>query len=1190
MKKGLILFVFFLLSAGTALSAQCYGTVEYDTSATANGSSTFNITTANANELILIAYNGWPSPGAGPVTVDGNPASHINTAHTSNSAVAEVYCYSAPAAGTHTIVCTETNYNSPYYLNMASAFYVTGTCTLLSCDSLVSNEFATSGFGNINTTITTTVPNEMIFGSFVNNTAQFVPYAMKVTGGATITETMHEGNGIDASEGYESAASAGTYTLTTNDPNSCCGGGTVLVAIIPGKCSVGGMVVSPPSQSNPTCGNCDGHIAISVTGGTTPYTYSWSNGVTVDSAGGLCGGTFSITIKDAGCSDTTIVDSLIANNLIITPTVIANEPCFGSCSGSAKITVTGGVSPYTYNWVPAGGTNATATGLCGGVYTITVTDNKSCTGTTTVIITQPSSVTGVITPNNVLCNGGVGSLTVAASGGNSPYNYSWTPGGQTTATATGLKAGTYTVKITDVNGCTGSSGISLTQPVVLTASINSIVYPVCNGGTGSATGSGAGGSSPYNYNWNPGGQTTAAATGLGAGSYTVTVKDNNGCTATAGVTITQPIVVSGVITVVGYPLCNGGTGSATVKAGGGNGGYKYVWTPGGQTAATATGMTAGTYTVKITDSKGCTGSASVTMTQPATLAVTTTFTHASCGLPNGTATATVTGGTPGYNYVWTPGNQVNATAVGLLAGTYTVKVTDSHNCTASATVTITQPSAVLVSIVSTSNVTCNGTPTGTATASGSGGTAPYGYQWSPAGGNGITGTGLTAGKYTVTIKDANGCTATAGTIITQPTALNVVVSGPPIPCLGKSALYSGNASGGTGPYTYKWSPATGVGSTSSAATTLTPPGTITYTLEVTDANGCITYGYASFTFPPPLAVSINGASVTCSKRNAQLCGLATGGTGGDSYLWEPINLSSPCITIPASITTIYTLTVTDNCGVSVSATATVDVQPPPAVSFVSSATEGCAPLCVQFRNTTPPTGGKELYEWNFGNGDSLQDENPIYCYSKSGVYNVSLTVVSDSGCSSTLNQIGLIHVYGKPQTSFTYSPQPVSILTPTVDFKDNTKDNYGIAYRWWYFGDGSDSVSHSVNAVHTYHDTGRYCIELIDMNEKGCADTVTNCLVIEPEYSLYIPSAFSPNGDGINDVFKPVGEYLTDFDMYIFDRWGEEIYHTTDITKGWDGTVHGGTVSQEDTYIYKITVTDAQHNQHSYIGNVTLIK
>ena len=1193
MKKiVLIVLAIIFWESPSLLKAQCYGTVVYDQSANASGGSTFNITTTNANELILITYNGWPSPGAGPVTVDGNNATHINTAHVSNSAVAEVYCYNAATAGTHTIVCTETNYSSPYYLNMASAFYVTGSCTPLSCDSLTTTETSV-GFGtSLNCTITTTVPNEMIFGSFVYNTGIFNPYAMTVTG-ATVTETLHEGDGIDASEGYEAAATPTTYTVGTNDINSCCGGGTVLVGIIPPLCSVGGMVVTP-TDSNPTCNNNTGYIDINVTGGTSPYTYTWTPNVsTTNIATGLSAGTYSIQVQDAACSDTTVVITLTGIKITPTATVTANEKCSGDCIGSANISTSGGHSPYTYSWAPVGGSNASASGLCAGVYTVTVADSGGCTGTVLVSITQPAPVKGTFVINNVLCFGGIGSATITGTGGKSPYTYLWTPSGQTTANATGLSAGTYTVNITDINGCTGTALATLTQPAPLIANISNPTYPVCNGGNGgSASGSASGGVSPYTYAWSPGSQTNANATGLVAGIYTLTVKDKNGCTATTSITITQPAVVSGNITIISTPACNGGTGSASIAGTGGTPGYTYIWNPGGQTNATATGLTAGVYTITVKDVNGCTGTVAATITQPNTLTVNATFTHASCGLANGTATANAAGGTTPYTYLWNPGGQTNMTATNLLAGSYTVTVTDKDHCTASASVTVTQPSAVLATITATTNINCYGFNDGSATVSASGGTGPYGYTWTPAGGNAATAPNLSAGTYVVTVKDANGCTVTATATLTQPNALNVTVSGPQIRCLGNTGTFTANVTGGTGPFSYNWSGAGVIGSNTNATVSLRPPGNQTYTVQVTDAHGCTTNGYVSFSFPPPLAVTINTAPINCSGRSATLCALATGGTGGDTYLWEPVNLSSPCVTIPVSVNTIYTITVTDNCSVSATATTTIHVNPPPAVNFSSNTIQGCEPLCVQFRNLTASSGGKEEYIWAFGNGDTVLEENPIYCYTSNGLYSVTLTVISDSGCSSTLSKVGMINVYNRPVASFTYSPQVPTILDPTVQFTDKSNDLSGIIYRLWNFGDtGDSSASNLQNPAHTYKDTGSYCASLIVMDPHGCTDTTTNCLVIEPQYNLYIPSAFTPNGDGIDDEFKPVGQYIKSFDMYIFDRWGLQLYHTTDINQGWNGSVHGsGSTAQEDTYIYKITVTDAQDNQHSYIGNVTLLK
>ena len=570
------------------------------------------------------------------------------------------------------------------------------------------------------------------------------------------------------------------------------------------------------------------------------------------------------------------------------------------------------------------------------------------------------------------------------------------------------------------------------------------------------------------------------------------------------------------------------------------------------------------------------------------------YTHAACSLPSLSAAANASGGTSPYTYLWNPTGQTTASATGLSVGTYTISVTDKNHCTVSAAVTITQPTPLIANITATTNASCYGQNSGSATVSVSGGIVPYSYSWAPSGGSNATGTSLSAGTYTVTVKDAYGCTETLKTTITQPNAISINITGQPIRCLGKSSSFTANVTGGTSPYQYNWNGVGLIGSTTSATVTILPPGNQTYTVTVTDAHGCTQNGYLTFTFPPPLAVTASSSIVACSGRSATLCATATGGTGGDTYFWAPVNLTSPCVTIPVSLSTVYTITVRDNCGVFTSATTSIRVNPPPAVNFSSDAYQGCAPFCVQFRNLTASMGGREEYIWNFGNGDSVMEENPIYCYPKSGIYNVTLTVISDSGCSSTLTKDNMVTVYNKPLAAFTYSPQQVSILSPTVQFTDESSDKTGIIYRLWNFGDdeGKDSsMSTQLSPSHTYHDTGYYCTSLVIMDPHGCTDTATNCLVIEPLYSLYIPSAFTPNGDGLNDVFKPVGEYLSNFSMYIFDRWGMEIFHSDNINNGWNGAINGiGSICQEDTYIYKITVTDAEGNLHSYVGNVTLLK
>ncbi len=171
------------------------------------------------------------------------------------------------------------------------------------------------------------------------------------------------------------------------------------------------------------------------------------------------------------------------------------------------------------------------------------------------------------------------------------------------------------------------------------------------------------------------------------------------------------------------------------------------------------------------------------------------------------------------------------------------------------------------------------------------------------------------------------------------------------------------------------------------------------------------------------------------------------------------------------------------------------------------------------------------------------------------------------------------------------SPQPASMLQPTIQFTDNSTDAYGIAAWSWSFGDATDSVAYSQNASHTYQDSGTYCGDLVVTNIHGCVDSVKNCLVIDPIYALYIPSGFTPNGNGRNDVFMPKGNDIKSFEMYIFDRWGMQLFHSTDINNGWNGAINGnGTICQEDTYVYLITVYDSKNIKHSYTGSINLIK
>ncbi len=652
---------------------------------------------------------------------------------------------------------------------------------------------------------------------------------------------------------------------------------------------------------------------------------------------------------------------------------------------------------------------------------------------------------------------------------------------------------------------------------------------------------------------------------------------NTTCKVCSGSSVT-------LTTTITNPTCGNNNGAITVTASGGSFPYTYLWSPGGQTTATVTGLSIGIYTVTVIS--GCDTSKAIDTLTGVSLILTPNQGNIKCnGGSNGFAAIHVTGGVQPYTYSWAPVVSNTDSIFNLSVGSYTVTVTDINGCTTNDTITITQPPILTVSTTST-GTSCNGGSDGCAYGTGGGGIPGYTYRWSD-GQTTDTAKGLSAGTYTVTITDSNLCTATATATVTQPSLLSVTISGPQMICNNQTGTLKANVSGGTQPYTYLWS----TGSTADTAT-IAPTSTTTYTVVVTDAHKCQTQTTITVTIGSPISVVVTRNHSICEGGNITICASATGGTGGNTYLWQPGNLTGPCISVSPSSSTIYTVTVTDNCGSKASNTGLVSVNPLPKPSFSADVMQGCSPLCIQFRDKTSLAQGQiSSWTWMYGNGDTADVRNPVYCYPDTGRYTVTLTAVSDSGCSATLKILNMITVYSHPKAQFTLSPQPTDILNANIQFTDRSSDAYGLSYWWWSFGDGADSTSNLENPAHRYQDTGTYCAQLVTMNIHGCIDTVTNCLIIDPVFTLYIPGAFTPNGNGLNEVFMAKGQYIKTFEMYIFDRWGMQLFHSNDINNGWNGTVKGGSiVAQEDTYVYKIIATDSKNKQHSYLGSVSLIK
>ncbi len=814
---------------------------------------------------------------------------------------------------------------------------------------------------------------------------------LTVTGG-TGPYSYNWNNGASTED--VSNLSAGTYTVTVTDSRGCTASSSVTITQ-----PVAALAATASSTQSVSCfGGNNGSATAGVSGGTAPYNYSWSNGASTQSVSGLSSGNYTVTVTDAnGCvAVSSVLITQPAASLSSTLSVSQNVSCFGGNNGSLSLTVTNGTAPYSYSW-SNGSTASSLTGVATGTYTVTVTDANGCTNVRTATVTQPAaSLTPSINSTSaVSCFGGNnGAVNISVSGGTSPYSYVWN-NGATSQDISGVSTGTYTVTITDANGCTATTQAVISQPSAsLSANASSNQSVSCFGGNnGAATVNVAGGTAPYSYSWNTG-ASTQSLTGLSAGSYTVSITDANNCTAVASVQITQPAAsLSSSLSVSQNVSCFGGNnGSLSLSVSNGTAPYTYQWNT-GSTASSLSGLTSGTYTVTVTDANGCTNIRTATVGQPAaalTPSISSTVAVSCFGGNNGSVNLSVAGGTAPYSYIWNNGATTQDLS-SLATGTYTVSISDANGCTANAQVTITQPAAPLAASVSSSQqVSCFGGSNGTVSLSVNGGTAPYSYNWS----NGAATqniNGLSAGTYTVTVTDANGCTATQSRVITQPvaalsTSANVSQN---VSCFGgNNGSVNLTVSGGTTPYTYVWSNGT-------STEDLTGLSAGTYTVTVTDANGCIATRTITVTQPAAALQATAGLSqaVSCnSGSDGQISINVSGGTSPYTYSWSN-GAGTPAINGLSAGT--YTVTVTDANGCVAVSSATV-TQPSAALSGSTAVTSNIS--CFSGNNGSVDltvAGGTSPYTFMWNTGAVTEDLTGL----PAGSYSVIIT--DANGCTAS---------------------------------------------------------------------------------------------------------------------------------------------------------------------------------------------
>lgn len=672
------------------------------------------------------------------------------------------------------------------------------------------------------------------------------------TGGSGTLQYSIDGGNTWQTSGSFPNLPAGVYGVMVKDANGC-------KSIVKISIAQPNAITVAAASTNVSCnGGNDGTITVGpASGGTGTYTYS-VDGVNFQSSSsfsGLVAGTYTVTIHDvASCSGNTTV-TITQPTAITASATTTPALCHGEYNGSLTVTATGGTSPYMYS---LDGENFQSynsfSELEAGTYTVTVRDANGCQYIMTVTVTEPSIVSASITTGSSTCGNANGTLLVIGSGG-SGSGYQYSINGTTfngSGSFTGLTSGAYYVIVTDGSGCMqvfNTSIVDANGPTITSISHTDVA---CNGGNdGTITiNTVSGGTGTLQYSVNGYWQTSNSFSGLDAGTYTVLVKDANGCVGETTVTLTQPnafVMTSNVINV----SCNGDhSGSVTVAAAGGSGTLAYS-IDGGETfqsSTTFSGLGAGTYTVMVRDAAGCTGSISFVITEPTLITATVGVLNVSCsGAGNGGIFVFATGGTGALQYSIDGVNyQSGYTFNNLSGGTYNVYVKDANGCVRMFTAHVAEPTAIVVG-ANVIDVTCAGGNNAVIDLSVSGGVGPYSFDWSDKSQSEDL-FNLSAGTYTVTVTDENGCQVTQTYTVNQP-ANPLIVNGVIANATSQTAVDGSvdiTITGGSGPYTFLWSNGATTEDISGVA-----PGV--YTVMITDANGCVTSG----TFTVSFTIGIN---------------------------------------------------------------------------------------------------------------------------------------------------------------------------------------------------------------------------------------------------------------------------------------------------------------------------------------------
>lgn len=876
--------------------------------------------------------------------------------------------------------------------------------------------------------------------------------------------------------------------------------------------------------------------------------------------------------------------------MVATPTATASNTGPYCTDATIELSATG---TGTYSWSGPNGFSSTqqnptrAAAGNGGTYTVTVTAG-SCTATasTTVVVNGSSTPTGATAAANptALCPGGSLALTGNANGATSwswtgPDGFTSTAQNPTIASVSAAGGGTYTLIASNACGSAAPATVNVSTSGLAFSETHQNIN-CFNDATGSIDITVNSGTPPYTYYWNPATAVGSNPTNLLSGTYGLTITDNAGCSATGTIILTQPTTALTAITSHTDVTCNGfNNGTFTINITGGTAPYNYAGNPIPAGTTTIGNLAPNTYGGVVTDNNGCTTTVSETITEPGPQSLTLTQTDATCyGGRDGTVTANFVNATGTVTYNWSPGGVQSGSRTGLAAGTYSVTATDANGCSFAGTTTVGQP-AVVTMPVATTDAVCFG-QNGSASASPAGTTAPVIYVWSyAAAGNGPNAS-LPAGTYTVTSTDAAYCQQTATLTVNQPADLQISSSTTDATCNGGTdGAINLTVTGGTGGYTYVWTPNV---SSSSSASNLSAG---SYVISVTDGNACAKSVTLTISQQSAIVIASQVTDVLCNgDANGTVQLSATGGAG--NYILElQINGTYTSATndlfsnLPAGV---YAARATDGAGCQTVTSVTVTEPAPFQLALLSNDSAKCYGESTG-RIRAQASGGTFPYTYSY-NGSS--NTTGIFSNVPAGVHSVVVTDVN--GCSATLSTV----IYQPEEVLLYIDPTDTIVLNIGETQVVTVSSNYTDAVFHWAPSIGLACTDCSQNTISTYNNITYTITATTSPYGSPCVATVRLPVTVVPNYQLYVPNAFSPNGDFANDYFEIFGNKagIKFLEFRVFNRWGEKVYETNDTNFKWDGKFKGVPLNQ-GTYVYTMTVVFLDnHEETKYKGSITILR